>query len=111
MSALIHRFSGPLPPDRFNIARYCLAGAAERSPDKPALEVVRDPARAGNREIWTYAELQAAVLCLAGGLRADGLGAGARIVIRLDNTSDYAILFFGALAAGMGSLIHPMELI
>ncbi len=83
----------------FNLARYCLrsanAGAA-----KPALEVTRDAAD-GPSEIWSYGELEDAVLRLAGGLTAMGLSPRARLMIRLDNTSAYPILFLAAIAAGL----------
>ena len=88
----------------FNMARYCIAGAAASTPLKPALIVIADPADAQPSEIWTYADLDDAVLRTAGALRALGLREGDRIMIRLDNTSAYAILFFGAIAAGLVAL-------
>lgn len=89
------------PP--FNMARYCLAAGAVATPDKPALIVISAPG-APPAEIWTYASLEAAVLNTAGALRQAGLEPGDRIMIRLDNTSAYAILFFGAIAAGLVAL-------
>ena len=93
------------PPDNplFNMARYCLAASAAATPGKPALIVVASP-DATPSEIWTYADLEDAVLRTAGALRALGLTPGDRIMIRLDNTSAYAILFFGAIAAGLVAL-------
>jgi acyl-coenzyme A synthetase/AMP-(fatty) acid ligase len=85
----------------FNMARYCIAGAAATTPSKPALIVIADPADAQPSEIWTYADLEDAVLRTAGALRVLGLREGDRIMIHLDNTSAYAILFFGAIAAGL----------
>ena len=90
------------PP--FNMARYCLAGAAASTPAKPALIVMADAAAPAPSEIWTYADLEDAVLRTAGALRAAGFAEGDRIMIRLDNTSAYAILFFGAVAAGLVAL-------
>lgn len=94
----------PADNPAFNMARYCIAGAAASTPSKPALIVIADPADAQPSEIWTYADLEDAVLRTAGALRASGLREGDRIMIRLDNTSAYAILFFGAIAAGLVAL-------
>ncbi|WP_439541740.1 class I adenylate-forming enzyme family protein [Hyphomicrobium sp.] len=90
------------PP--FNMARYCLAGAASAHPAKPGLIVMADAASPQPAEVWSYADLEDAVLRTAGALRAAGFVAGDRIMIRLDNTSAYAILFFGAVAAGLVAL-------
>jgi len=95
------------PP--FNMARYCLAGAAAATPGKPALIVIAD-ASGAPAEIWTYADLEDAVLRTAGALHAIGLAAGDRVMIRLDNTSAYAILFFGAIAAGLVALPASSQL-
>ncbi len=93
------------PPENplFNMARYCIAASAAATPGKPALIVVASP-DATPSEIWTYADLEDAVLRTAGALRALGLAPGDRVMIRLDNTSAYAILFFGAIAAGLVAL-------
>lgn len=95
------------PP--FNMARYCIAGAAAATPGKPALIVIRD-ADARPSEIWTYIDLEDAVLRTAGALRKLGLAPGDRVLIRLDNTSAYAILFFGAIAAGLVALPASSQL-
>jgi len=92
-------FRGPLPPARFNMAAYVIGRAAAEYPDKPALLVFSDPLSPPS-EIWTFAALEDAVLRLAAALKAEGLEPGARIMIRLENTSTYALLFFGAIAAG-----------
>lgn len=94
-----HAFSGPLPPSRFNMARYVVGRAAAATPSKVGLIVADSPAGHA-AESWTYGELEAAVLSIAGGLAKLGLAPGARILIRLENTSAYALLFFGAIAAG-----------
>jgi acetyl-CoA synthetase len=94
-----HGYRGDLPPAAFNMARYCIGRAAAAVPDKPALVVVADALSAPS-EIWTYRRLEAAVLNVAGALARFGPPPGARILIRLDNTSDYALMFFGAVAAG-----------
>ena len=92
-------YHAALPPPKFNMAAYCIGRAATSTPDKPALVVVHDPKRDPS-EVWTYRRLEDAVLNVAGALSISGLNPGARILIRLDNTSDYALMFFGAVAAG-----------
>jgi acyl-coenzyme A synthetase/AMP-(fatty) acid ligase len=104
--------SAPLEPPRthFNIAAYCLAEAARRTPSKAALIVIADAAAKSPAEIWTYGDLEDAVLRCAAALRASGLAPGDRILIRLENTSAYAILFFGAIAAGLVALPASSQL-
>ncbi len=87
------------PPARFNMAGYAVGRAARSAPDKQALIVV-DRVGGAPAEVWTFAELERAVLAVAGGLRQLGLARGDRVMIRLDNTSSYALLFFGAIAGG-----------
>jgi len=82
------------------MAAYCVGRAAAAHASKPALIVVEDAARGDPSEVWTFAELQTAVLRIASHLRGLDLEPGARILIRLENTSAYALLFFGAIAAG-----------
>mgnify|MGYP002621145268 CR=1 FL=1 len=89
------------PP--FNMARYCIETGTLATPTKPALIVLSAPG-APPAEIWTYADLEDAVLRTAGALRQAGLKPGDRVLIRLDNTSAYAILFFAAIAAGLVAL-------
>lgn len=80
-----------------NLARYCLTTAAP-DPGKRALEVVG----AGGRtlEAWSFSDLTDAVLAVAGGLSAYGLQQGDRILLRVGHSSDFPLLFFGAIAAG-----------
>ncbi|MEC9367974.1 MAG: class I adenylate-forming enzyme family protein [Pseudomonadota bacterium] len=94
-------FTGQLPPARFNMADYCLGVSQARKPAKTALLVLRDADNPVVTESWSYAELEDAVLRVAHGLLDAGHAPGERLVIRLDNTSDYALLFFGAIAAGL----------
>lgn len=95
----LHGYRAALPPVRFNMAAYAIGRAAAASPDKPALVVISDPMQPPS-EVWTFAALEDAVLRVAAALQAEGLEPGARIMIRLDNTSSYALLFFGAIAGG-----------
>ncbi|MDA7946734.1 MAG: AMP-binding protein [Hyphomicrobiaceae bacterium] len=97
----MYGYRGVLPPEHFNMARYCLETGETRPHDKIGLIVIRSAEDPSDTETWTYGEIEDAVLRIAAGLHADGLEAGDRLVIRLANTSDYALLFFGAIAAGL----------
>lgn len=104
-------YSGEPCPESFNIARYCLAHAAAATPDKTALIVVADAdAPLTEAERWTYGELDEAVRRVAAGLLAEGFKPGDRIMIRMPNTSEYALMFFGALAAGIVPLPSSSQL-
>jgi acyl-coenzyme A synthetase/AMP-(fatty) acid ligase len=72
--------------------------------------VVADAKAERPAEAWTFAEIEDAVLRIAGGLEAAGLKPGARILIRLDNTRAYALLFFGAIAGGFVPLPTSSQL-
>ena len=93
--------AGLMIPTHFNLARHCLEPATRATPDKTALIVVSDVDAPRQAERWTYAELDIATRRVAAGLLATGLRPGDRIMLRLPNTSDYALLFFGAIAAGL----------
>lgn len=98
-------YSGERPPARFNMARYCIGEAARTRGDHVALVVVHDAdAPVDDAERWTYAELDDAVRAVAAGLLRDGVAPGDRVMLRMGNTSDYALLFFGAIAAGIVAL-------
>lgn len=88
----------PAPcPRPFNMAGYILSQAS-RYPDKPALEVYENDAAPS--EIWTYRELEDAVLRTSGALVQLGYGPGHRILLRIGNSSDFPILFLAAIAIG-----------
>lgn len=98
-------YTGELPPARLNMARYCVGDSAAVVPDRTALAVVSDAAApAEHAERWTYAELDDAVRAVAAGLLGLGLAPGDRVMIRLGNTSDYPVAYFGAMAAGLVAL-------
>ena len=104
-------YTGELPPARFNMARYCLQAAVRATPDKVALIVVSDAhAPVVEAECWTYRQLDDAVRRTAAGLHGLGLEPGARVMIRMGNTSDYALLFFGSIAAGCVPLPSSAQL-
>ncbi|MGB3811026.1 MAG: AMP-binding protein [Parvibaculum sp.] len=108
---ITHGYSGELPPARFNMARYCLAAYAASTPDKVALIVVSHAdAPLNEAERWTYGALDDAVRRIAAGLLGEGFKPGERLMIRMPNTSDYALLFFGAIAAGMVPLPSSSQL-
>ena len=85
-------------PERMNLARMCLRDSARTRPDKIALIVAGSPE---DSRAWSYGEIEAQVLRIAGGLRAAGLVPGERLFLRMENSADYAFLFFGAIAAGL----------
>jgi len=97
----MYGYRGEFPPEHFNMARYCLETGATRPADKTGLVVIKNAHDPKDTETWTYGALEDAVLRIAAALHADGLEPGDRLVIRLANTSDYALLFFGAIAAGL----------
>ncbi|RVU14483.1 class I adenylate-forming enzyme family protein [Methylobacterium oryzihabitans] len=86
------------PPPRFNAARHCLEANARERGTKPALILVGDGARS---EVLTFADLDRAVRGVAAGLLAAGLTPGDRVMIRMGNDADYAVVYFAALAAGL----------
>ena len=90
-------FTGELPPDRFNLARYCLSQSARERPDKIALTIADG---VGYHRL-SFAEIEDIVLRLASAFRLFGFEPGARILIRMGNSFDYAAVFFAANAAGL----------
>lgn len=92
--------SSPLPA-AFNMAAYCIGRAAAATPSKTALIVISDAASPRPAETWTFAELEDAVLRTAAALQSEGLPMKSRVLIRLDNTSTFSILFFACIAAGL----------
>jgi len=98
------------PPPRFNMAAYCIGQAAAARPSAHALVVIDDAGAGTPSEVWTFAELEDAVLRVAAGLKDSGLAPGARILIRLENTSTFALLFFGAIAGGFVPLPTSTQL-
>jgi len=100
MNSTEYRYRGALPPQRFNMARYCLKAAGAR-PEKPALLAVHDAA-GRDIETWSYRALEEAILRTAYAFRSTySLSAGSRIAIRLRNRTPYALAFFGAIAGGL----------
>ncbi|MBS0240471.1 MAG: acyl--CoA ligase [Proteobacteria bacterium] len=94
----------PVANKPFNMARYAVGAAAERSPSKTALLVYDTRTPASPSETWSFAELEDAILRLAAGLAERGLKPGDRVAIRLGNSSQSALLFFAAIAGGFVAL-------
>lgn len=84
-------------PERFNAARYCVAGA-DVDPEKPALLVLSEAE--GAPRIWTRREIADRVMRVAAGLKARGLRPGDRVMLRLGHEPAFPLLFFGTIAAG-----------
>jgi acyl-coenzyme A synthetase/AMP-(fatty) acid ligase len=98
-------YSGEPAPEYLNLAAFTIGRAAGVAPERDALVVVTDAdAPPEDAERWTFAELDDAVRRVAAGLLELGLEPGDRLLIRLGNTSEYALLHFGAMAAGIISL-------
>lgn len=104
-----YAYKGAYPPEQFNLAKYCLR-AASQTPDATALLVIDDPNAKDPAEVWTFAQVERAVLSLAAELQSRGAKQGDRILIRLDNRSAYAFLFFAAIAAGCVALPASSQL-
>jgi acyl-coenzyme A synthetase/AMP-(fatty) acid ligase len=85
-------FTGAPPPERLNLARYCLA---DRPAEKTALIV-----EGATAERWRYGALEDTVLRMAEGLRRLGVEPGMRVFIRMGNSLDYALVFLSANAMG-----------
>lgn len=89
-------------PVRFNMARYCVGPGAPRDPAREGLIVIHSHDDAmGTAQRWTFADLDRAVRSIAAGLLGLGLTPGDRVLLRLGNTADYPLVFFGAQAAGL----------
>ncbi|WP_346892757.1 acyl-CoA synthetase [uncultured Roseibium sp.] len=80
-----------------NLACYCLTNASPE-PGAVALEVVGP--NGVQKERWTYGEIERTILSVAGGLTEKGLKRGDRILLRLGHSSDFPLVFFGAIAGG-----------
>lgn len=97
-------------PPQMNLAAYCLETGARDRPQHDALVVVADAETGEPSERWSYAALEDAVLRTAAGLIDNGMRPGDRLLIRLDNTSTFPILFMGAMAAGLTAIPASSQL-
>ena len=83
-----------------------LFDVARRLPDQPAVS--------DDRHSWNYREFAERVARMAGGLRARGLAPGDRVLLALENCSEFFELMFGCWAAGLCAVptnarLHPRE--
>ncbi len=90
-----------------NLAAHLVRNAA-RIPDRPALAL-------GTQTVATWSQMAVRVAALAGGLRALGLEAGARVAVVAENTPDYALALYaiwhaGLAAVPLNSKLHAKEL-
>ena len=93
-------------PERFNLARYCLAENARLRPQATAITVVGDH----GAQRWTHGELDLNVRRLAAGFHSLGLAPGARVMIRMGNEANAALAYFAAIAAGHVALLASSQL-
>ncbi len=94
-------------PRRFNAARHCLAENARLRGGKTALVMVGE---AGRADRYGFAEVEDAVLSIAAGLVELAPEPGARVMIRMGNEADYALVYFAAIAAGLVALPSSAQL-
>jgi len=83
-----------------------LFDVARRLPEQPAVS--------DERQGWNYRELMQRIAGVAGGLRARGLQPGDRVLLSLENCSEFVELMFGCWAAGLCAVpanarLHPRE--
>jgi acyl-coenzyme A synthetase/AMP-(fatty) acid ligase len=83
-----------------NLADHCLLGHANDAAlaDKTALVLLRPQ---GSEESWTYRQLSERVLRVASALGRLGLVKGDRVLLRLDNSTETAVVFFACVRAGL----------
>lgn len=93
-------------PERFNLARYCLAENARLRADATALTVIGDH----GAQRWTHREFDLNVRRLAAGFQSLGLAPGARVMIRMGNEANAALAYFAAIAAGHVALLASSQL-
>ncbi|MBA2127807.1 AMP-dependent synthetase [Hyphomicrobium methylovorum] len=88
------------PSASFNMADYTIGRQARANAYKIALLVCDAHHPGVPLETWTFGEIEIAVRRIASGLAARGLKRGDRVAIRLGNSSQSALMFFGAIAGG-----------
>jgi acyl-CoA synthetase (AMP-forming)/AMP-acid ligase II len=83
-----------------SLTEYVLGGAAARG-DKPAL--IDGPTGA----VTTYAELAQRVDAAAGGLAAEGIGAGDTVGLLAPNSVEWAVAYHAAIS--LGAIVTPLN--
>lgn len=81
----------------FNITKFCLETNREKHPGKTALLFLYENE---NRKEFTFYQFYQSVLGLGNLLQNLSLEKSDRILIRLENSPEYAVSFFGIMAAG-----------
>ena len=84
-------------PTHLNLAACILQENVHQHPDKNAL-IFQDSV---HKEQWSFRQIYRAVLHTAGQLRTFNLDKSSRVLVRLENTPEFASLFFTAIAAGL----------
>ncbi len=87
----------PASAESFNLAWHCLGRQAAVRGGKTALIIADGPDALRS---FTYAEIDAMVRRLAGGLIGSGLAKGDRVLIRAANDIDFVPAFFAVTAIG-----------
>ncbi|MBT4544562.1 MAG: acyl-CoA synthetase [Alphaproteobacteria bacterium] len=101
----------PPPPERFNLARWCLDENVRLRGDKVAMILAHPEGDGFTDERWTFREFEDCILRMAAGLEATGkLQRGDRVMLRLENGIDYCLLFFACLAGGYVPLPSSSQL-
>jgi acyl-coenzyme A synthetase/AMP-(fatty) acid ligase len=89
--------SHPVCPRPFNLAAHALRHAADLG-DKPALAILHPH---GPADVWSFAQIDAAVRGIGMGLLGLGLAPGSLILLRLGNSAAFPLAYLGAIAAGL----------
>ena len=99
-------------PNQFNIAYACVRQHIEKNNGGKTALVVEDDQQGTSQ--MTYSELDAASGRFVSTLRELGISAGDRVLIRLPNSIDFPVSFFGclkfgAIAVPTSTLLSPPE--
>lgn len=96
MQSVVDNTTYPPCPQDFNLAAHVLA-AADRTPDKIALAVLR----LSGAERWSYGRLKQAILGCATGFQQAGLQKGDRLLMRVGNSVEFPVAYLAAIAVGI----------
>lgn len=96
MQSVVEDTTYPPCPQDFNLTAYVLA-AADRTPDKIALAVLR----LSGAERWSYGRLKQAILGCATGFQQAGLQKGDRLLMRVGNSVEFPVAYLAAIAVGI----------
>lgn len=82
----------------FNLTEYCLHKNSKDHSNKIALIFVQEDK---SKNFLTYMDLYSRIISLAHLLKDENLPKSSRVLIRLENSLEYTILFFASIAAGL----------